>query len=530
MTEPLGTLRTALVPSATVPFLRRSHRLSRRALLAPLVVFWAVTAASCSSATMSAPHAAPATSPATTPVLMPTVAPPVPITWVACPTWPTLQCGTVSVPLDYSHPTAATLSIAVTRSPATSGTATAGTLVVNPGGPGESGDQILPVLLPLLPPDVRAASDVVSFDPRGTGASSPLLCGTVTAKVTAVLPVPDHAGQPLPGTSVFSGIAQACAKQHPELTPGIDTTATARDMDRIRQALGVAVISFYGLSYGTVLGAVYAELFPDRVRTMVLDGAVDVNAPLTTQATEQAPAAERSLVHLFTTCATDPSCPLGPDPTALYRRVSASMSANPLPAPGHGDVPVTVGDLDSAALFTVTVPGATSLFESALVAAFHGDGSGLRGLALGFVTEIDGVPLVDAQWAITCNDTVDHPGPVPAGTLARSLAARWPLLGGFAVNYNLGGCVAWPNGRHPVSDTHPRHAPPVLVIGNTGDPNTPLIGAKHLATIFPRASQLTWAGWGHTWLLSGSTDRCMQAHVNHYLLTGVLPAAGTVCA
>jgi pimeloyl-ACP methyl ester carboxylesterase len=437
----------------------------------------------------------------------------------------------VTVPLDYSHPTAATLSIAVNRSPATGGTATAGTLLVNPGGPGQSGNQILPVLLPLLPPDVRAVSDVVSFDPRGTGTSSPLQCGTVPATVTAALPVPAGAGQPLPGTGVFTGITQACATLDPALTPFLDTTATARDMDRIRQALGVSAISFYGLSYGTVLGAVYAGLFPKRVRTMVLDGAVDVNAPLATQAIEQAPAAERSLVHLFTTCAADPSCPLGPHPTSLYRRVSASLSANPLPAPGHGDpVPVTVGDLDTAALFAVSVPGVTSSFESALVAASRGDGSGLRGLALGFVTEIGGAPLVDAQWAITCNDTIDHPGPIPAGTLAQTLAARWPLLGAFAVNYNLGGCVSWPDGRHPVSNTHPRLAHPVLVIGNTGDPNTPLIGAKHLATVFPRARQLTWAGWGHTWLLSGSTDSCMRAAVTRYLITGVLPAPRTVCA
>lgn len=518
-----------------MPSNRRTHRSTVRALLAPLAVVGAMTAASCSSSSTSTLHASPsastATVPGTSPAEVPNVTPPAPMSWAVCPTQPTLQCGTVSVPLDYSHPTAATIAIAVTRAPANGGTATAGTLLVNPGGPGESGNQILPVLLPLLPPDVRAASDVVSFDPRGTGASSPLQCGTVSATVTAVLPVPAHAGQPLPGTPVFTGIARACATQHPELTSAIDTTATARDMDRIRQALGVTTISYYGLSYGTVLGAVYAEIFPDRVRTMVLDGAVDINAPLTTQAIEQAPAAEQSLLHLFTTCAADPACPLGTDPTAYYRRLSASMSGNPLPAPGHGaSVPVTPGDLEAAALFAVTVPGTITSFESAMVAATHGDGAGLRGLALGFVNEVDGTPLVDAQWAITCNDTVHHPGPVPAGTLARSLAARWPLLGGFAVNYNLGGCVSWPNGRHPVSNTHPLLAPPVLVIGNTGDPNTPLIGAKHLAAAFPRASQLTWAGWGHTWLLNGSHDSCMQAHVNRYMLTGVLPEAGTVCA
>jgi pimeloyl-ACP methyl ester carboxylesterase len=325
-------------------------------------------------------------------------------------------------------------------------------------------------------------------------------------------------------------MARACATKHPVLTPAVDTVNTARDMDRIRQALGISTISFYGLSYGTVLGTVYADLFPQRVRGMVLDGAVDMDAALATQAAEQAPAAERSLVHLFAMCSASPACPLGPDPTGLYTRVSAAMTAHPLPAPGHGDdVAVTVGDLDTAALFAVTVPGATSSFESALVAASHGDGSGLRGLALGFVTDLDGSPLVDAQWAITCNDTVDHPGPTAAGTQALRLADRWPLLGAYAVTYNLGGCVSWPDGRQPVSDIRPTRSPPVLVIGNTGDPNTPLIGARHLAALFPRASQLTWVGWGHTWLLSGSTDPCVRADVSHYLLGGVLPAPGSVC-
>jgi hypothetical protein len=145
------------------------------------------------------------------------------------------------------------------------------------------------------------------------------------------------------------------------------------------------------------------------------------------------------------------------------------------------------------------------------------------------VLDIDGAPLVDVQWAITCNDTVDHTGPLAAGTLARSLAARWPLVGGYAVTYNLGGCVTWPDGRQPVSDTHPTDAPPVLVIGNTGDPNTPIVGGRHLAALFPRSSFLTWVGWGHTWLLSGSSDTCVQTAVTHYLSGGGLPPSGTVC-
>jgi hypothetical protein len=263
---------------------------------------------------------------------------------------------------------------------------------------------------------------------------------------------------------------------------------------------------------------------------MVLDGAVDMYAPLSEQAIEEAPAAEKSLEHLLTSCAAAPACPLGSDPTTFFADLSASMAAHPLPAPGDGDdTPVTVGDLDTATLFAVSVPGFTPLYDSALVAASHGDGSGLRSLALEFVIDINSAPLVDAQWAITCNDTTGHTGPVAAGTLAHSLGVKYPLIGAFAVNYNLGGCLAWPNGQRPVTAVHPVDAPPVLVLGNTGDPNTPLVGGLHLAAAFPHAVQLTWVGWGHTWLLNGSTDACMQDAVSRYLTGGGLPARGTVC-
>jgi pimeloyl-ACP methyl ester carboxylesterase len=485
-------------------------------------------AAGCSTAgTGSAPATPVASLPATT---LPAVAPPSPVTWTTCPTHADVECGTVPVPLDYAHPAAGTLQIAVSRIVATSRSASDGTLVVNPGGPGESGNQILPIEYPLLPASVRAAMDVVSFDPRGTGASSPLQCGTSLAGVTSALPVPARAGQALPGTPVFAGIPPACRRAAPVLTPQVDSVDTARDMDRIRQALGQDTISFYGLSYGTVLGTVYASLFPHRVRSMVLDGAVDLYAPLAVQAAEQAPAAERSLVHLLSACTPAASCPLGGDPVGFFTHLAASLSAQPLPAPGNGDTtPVTVGDLDTASLFAVSVPGFTPLYESALVAASQGNGADLRALALEFVVDVDGAPLVDAQWAITCNDTTGHPGPVSAGDQARALAARYPLLGGYAVNYNLGGCIAWPDGRRPVTAEHPVAAPPVLVLGNTGDPNTPLVGARHLATAFPRASQLTWVGWGHTWLLSGSDDSCMQSYVSRYLAGDGLPTPGTVC-
>ncbi len=226
-------------------------------------------------------------------------------------------------------------------------------------------------------------------------------------------------------------MARACQARAATTEPFIDTVNTARDMDRIRQALGVSKISYYGLSYGTVLGAVYADLFPHRVATMVLDGAVDVNASLTRQAEEAAPAEEQSLLHLFATCLQQAPCPLGSDPQAFFTRLAASLTDHPLPAPGHGDTsPVTVGDLDTATLFELSVVQGPRSYYSALLAAQHGDGAPLRTLALVFDTDIDGAPLVDPLWAITCNDAAGHPGPLAAGDLARTLNARYPLIGG----------------------------------------------------------------------------------------------------
>ena len=289
----------ALVPFGPCP--PPHHRCGPRwsTTTAAILVFAAI-GAGCSSST---PIAATSTSTPAPPseAGLPPVAPPPPITWATCPT----PCDPAVRDRPRARSTTATRRPAPSRSPWPGrrppvGRTSGGDLVVNPGGPGESGLQILPVLLPLLPPAVRAASDVVSFDPRGTGASAPLQCGTVPATVTAVGPVPARAGLPLPGTPVFAGLGPG-VRHHPSGTDrgGRHGGHGPRHGPHPPGPRRRPPISFYGLSYGTVLGTVYAELFPQPGRAMVLDGAVDMDAPLATQAAEQAPAAERSLAHLL---------------------------------------------------------------------------------------------------------------------------------------------------------------------------------------------------------------------------------------
>jgi hypothetical protein len=238
-----------------------------------------------------------------------------------------------------------------------------------------------------------------------------------------------------------------------------------------------------------------------------------------------------SLNHFFSACSAEPACPLGSDPRRYYDDLQASLEAHPLPAPGNGDdLPVTVGDLDTATLFYLSVPAFGPSFVTALMAATAGNGAPLRALSLEFEVDLDGTSLVGPQWAYTCNDAAHFLRADRAGRLARSLAARFGQLAAYAVTYDLGGCTEWPRPSAPITDVKADGAPGIVVIGNTGDPNTPHSSAVQLARAMGPARLVTWQGWGHTWLLNGTKAACMQAVVDAYLVTGHLPRKGTTCA
>jgi pimeloyl-ACP methyl ester carboxylesterase len=186
-----------------------------------------------------------------------------------------------------------------------------GVIVFNPGGPGESGVLILPILASFVPTSVLSQFTLVSFDERGTGSSNPLLCG----------PSPSAASSAVAGTvaaaHTFSGLDRSCRSRYPKLFPTVNTTTSARDMNRLRLALGVDRINYYGLSYGTVLGSIYRQLFPSHLRSMVLDGAVDANLSLPTDATLEAPAIQTALEHALSNCPATPGCALGSNPNTV---------------------------------------------------------------------------------------------------------------------------------------------------------------------------------------------------------------------
>jgi pimeloyl-ACP methyl ester carboxylesterase len=442
------------------------------------------------------------------------------ISWSPCPKVTGYDCGSLQVPIDYRHPASGSLALAVIEHTVPD---SKGVIVFNPGGPGESGVLILPILAALVPASVRSQFTLVSFDERGTGSSDPLLCG----------PSPAAAGSAVAGTQsairTFANLDRSCRSRYPKLFPTVDTTTSARDMNSLRAAVGVDRINYYGVSYGTVLGSVYRQLFPNHVRAMVLDGAVDANLSLPTDATLEAPAIQTALEHALSNCQVTSDCALGTNPIASFEQLAAQLTKAPLPAPGDGDNdPVTVGDLMTATLLYLSAPAFTPAYFPALAAAADGNGAPLRSVALDLESDLNGNSLVGALWSITCNDAAAHPNGAATAALARTLAARFPLGGAEAVANNLIGCPGWTGSTGAISHLAPMRSHPPLVIGNTYDPNTPYAAARLLApTVGGRL--VTYVGYGHSWLLNGSTNVCMGDVVSTYLLHDALPAPGTRC-
>ena len=462
----------------------------------------------------AAPVAAPAAGAAA-------AAPSAHVSWSPCPKVSGYLCGTLQVPLDYRHLSRGSVPLAVMEHVAPQ---SKGVIVFNPGGPGESGVLILPIMASLLPEAVKDQFTLVSFDERGTGSSEPLLCGPSAAAASSAISGTSAA------TGTFAGLERSCQAKFPALFPTVNTTTSARDMDQLRAALGVKKIDFYGTSYGTALGSVYAQLFPHRVGAMVLDGAVDANLSLVSDAKADAAAIETALTHGLESCASVPGCPLGADPLGFYKNLQQQLSRSPLAAPGGGDtVPVTVGDLYTATLLYLSAPNFTPGYFPALAAAAAGNGAPLRSVALGLENDLNGESLVGPLWTITCSDAVAHPDAKETASLARTLAARYPLGGAEAVANYLIACPGWGHSSQPIAHLSPHGAPTPLVIGNVFDPNTPYVVAPQLAAA-TGGRLVTYVGYGHTWLLNASTNTCMQSIVTSYIVEGVVPARGTRCS
>ena len=460
--------------------------------------------------------------PAPTPTSSPTVAPSAPLPPAATPTITFapcdggFECATVPVPLDYAKPAGPTIGLAIVRRAAPDPTTRAGALLVNPGGPGGSG--IDAVESGVVPAAAAERFDVIGFDPRGVGRSGALTC-----------PVPaedPYDGNPDPGDPAAEAATvrsveryvDSCAQTNPTLLPHLGTRDVARDMDRIRAALGEERISYLGFSYGTAIGQVYGELFPGRTRTMLLDGVVDLTLPGTDLS--QTLSFENSLRQYAASCAADPSCPVRPDPIAVVERVRARLSAAPLPV--VGDTPLSAGEFEIGVVVTLYSMDTWPVLGQALAAADAGDGRPMRRLAETYFSSSDN----DVYYAVSC---LDQAWPKDESTVVALARAVEPSVPHFPGNFLVSAltCADWPVPPDPLTPPSGAGFPPVLIVGTTNDPATPYRNSAALAARLPGSVLLTHEGDGHT--IVGQGLPCVDAAAVRYLVDGVLPATGTIC-
>jgi pimeloyl-ACP methyl ester carboxylesterase len=456
---------------------------------------------------------------------------PLALSWHACGA--PLECATLTVPLDYGEPAGPTVDLAVVRATARDAKRRIGSLVLNPGGPGASGVGYLRAVADTFPRELRDRFDLVSFDPRGVGESSPVRCPTDIDPLFDQSFSPTTAAQRAGLVDAFRVVVDACSRASGAILPHVSTRNTARDLDRLRAALGDDQLSFLGESYGSYLGTLYASLFPHRARALVLDGAIDPGGDATSVALGQARGFERALGAFLRDCAGRSTCAFQHRgrPRRAYDALRARAARKPLSTSRDGDRTVNATRFDAAVLEALYRGSAGwAGLARALSDAERGDASPLLELADSLIDRRSAGaehPALDAFWAITCLD-----GPV-VGDLAAAeqLEARArqiaPRLGPFVVNLSLS-CSVWPV--PPVAAVDPiaaDGAPPILVIGTTDDPATPLVSARHLARALDRGVLLVARGVQHGGF--GVGNACVDRIVTRYLVELTAPRAGRRC-
>ncbi|MFJ4872228.1 alpha/beta hydrolase [Streptomyces sp. NPDC088757] len=447
------------------------------------------------------------------------------------------QCATLKAPLDYAKPEAGEIDLAVSRVRATGPGKRLGSLLVNPGGPGGSAVGYLQGYAGVgYPAPVRARYDMVAVDPRGVARSEPVECltGPRMDAYTQVDQTPDDAAETDALGAAFKEFAAGCAKRSEKILPHVSTVETARDMDVLRAVLGDERLSYVGASYGTFLGATYAELFPDRVGRLVLDGAMDPSLSALDLNRDQTAGFETAFRAFAADCVTKPDCPLGtgsvPAAGEALKKFFRDVDAEPLPTGESrklGESLATTGVI--AAMYD---EGAWPQLREALAQAKGGRGAGLLALADSYYErEPNGeyANLMAANAAVNCLDLpAAYRGPADAAKAVPSFEKASPVFGAGLAWAALN-CTYWPSpatGRpHRIAA---EGAAPILVVGTTRDPATPYKWAESLAGQLSSGTLLTYEGDGHTAYGRGSD--CVDTAINTYLLEGTPPADGKRCS
>jgi pimeloyl-ACP methyl ester carboxylesterase len=457
------------------------------------------------------------------------------------------ECSTLDVPRDYSRSDGAKFNLAIIRLPAQDQAHRLGALFVNFGGPGGTTVDTIHAIGRDLFGAVNDRFDIVGVDPRGVGQSQPSVDCKANQETQGIYSKPFTTPFNLSVKDLIAkdkAYIDQCKKLNGDVLRYLSTENTARDMDRVRAAMGDAKLNYFGFSYGTYLGSTYATLFPDRYRAMVLDGPVDLdgyaNRPME-NLREQSAGFERALGRFFQACAADQTfCGFGgSDPAGAFDDLVASAYVHPLPATGDDPRPVDGDDALAAGTLATYAKQLWPFLADALRQAQSGDGTGLRQLADFFYgRNPDGTydPVTDLYFLITAldqsyqhvrADEVDDDNPyITAGNNSWGLFDHtWWNTGYVELNYGL--FDVQPNDvfRGPFKASS--SAPTVLEVATTYDPATPYRGALRTAKQLGNVRLLTMRGDGHT--AYGGNSACIDSAVNAYIETLALTPAGTTC-
>lgn len=486
------------------------------------------------------PRARPTPSPTTPPPATVTEAPDPALTdlysqridWQPCESNGDQDCGFLTVPVDYAEPQGETIELSLLRLPARG--SRVGSLVVNPGGPGARGTTYAAAGSQVFREPLLDGFDVVGFDPRGVGRSAPVDCLS-DAELDAYLagdPTPDTAEELAAFRSSVLSFGEKCVDGSGPIIGHVTTIEAARDMDVLRSALGEEQLTYFGASYGTKLGATYAELFPDKVGRFVLDGAVDVGLDPQSLALQQATGFETALRAYVQNCldSTD-NCFLGDtvdEGLATISGLLADLEDEPLPA---GDRELTPGTAFYGIITPLYNRDAWFLLSTALASALDGKGSALMDLADMYASRNpDGSyadNTIEANYSINC---LDDPTSVPFAqvpSLFDEFEEASPTFGRIFA-WGMAGCrgIGVRSSEEPL-DIRAEGALPILVLGTSRDPATPLRWARALSAQLDSGVLVERDGDGHTAYNAG--NECIDVIVEDYLLDGDVPADGTTC-
>ena len=443
------------------------------------------------------------------------------------------RCATLTVPLDYAQPGGKTIELALLKVPAGTDSQRVGSLVVNPGGPGGSGVDYAAQASAYFGPELLQAFDIVGFDPRGVGRSTPVQCLS-DAKLDAFVaadPDPDTPAEIRRGDRLLAELGEGCLRESGKLAAHVSTVEAAKDIDILRGALGEPRLTYFGASYGTFLGATYAGLFPENVGRMVLDGAID--PAVTTEETSlvQARGFETALRAYVGHCVELGDCFLGDTVDAGTERIREFLDqVEARPMQGSGGRQLTVGNAVLGIWAPLYNAANWPVLDTALQRGFTGDGSVLLALSDRYTSRgpegyVDN--SLEALYAVNC---LDHDDAIPAAQVPAHIPEfeRASPTFGAIFAFGLSTCSHWPvhTGREPA----PIHAPgaaPILVVGTTRDPATPMEWAVSLARQLDSGVLVRRDGDGHTGYHAGNA--CVDHTVEAYLVSGTVPKGTVSC-